>query len=103
MSDREYTNSLDGIKALLQSMSEKQNGIDEMVKGMHNTLTQLNQTVIGNATYGQVGLVSEIAEIKSYVEKDKLLKNKLAGGLVIVGIVWTVILQYVGNIMSFKK
>jgi hypothetical protein len=103
MSDREYTNSLDGIKALLQSMAEKQNGIDEMVKGMHNTLTQLNQTVIGNSTYGQVGLVSEIAQIKEYVEKDKLLKNKLAGGLVIVGIVWTVILQYVGNIISFKK
>jgi len=103
MSDREYTNSLDGIKALLQSMAEKQNGIDEMVKGMHNTLTQLNQTVIGNSTYGQVGLVSEIAQIKEYVEKDKLLKNKLAGGLVIIGIVWTVILQYVGNIISFKK
>jgi hypothetical protein len=84
-------------------MAEKQNGIDEMVKGMHNTLTQLNQTVIGNSTYGQVGLVSEIAQIKEYVEKDKLLKNKLAGGLVIIGIVWTVILQYVGNIISFKK
>ena len=103
MSDREYLNNLDGIRTLLQSMSEKQNDIDEMVKGMDKTLTQLNQTVIGNATYGQVGLVSEIAEIKAYVEKDKLLKNKLAGGLVIVGIVWSVILQYVGNIMSFKK
>lgn len=103
MLDREYLNNLDGIKALLQSMADKQNDIDEMVKGMDKTLTQLNQTVIGNATYGQVGLVSEIAEIKAYVEKDKLLKNKLAGGLVIVGIVWTVILQYVGNIMSFKR
>ena len=101
MSDREYLNNLDGIRALLQSMSNKQDDIDEMVKGMDKTLNQLNQTVIGNPTYGQVGLVTEINDIKKYVDRDKMLKSKIYGGLAVIGVVTSVVCQYIFNI--FKK
>lgn len=94
---------LKGIKAILEKMAEKQNEMDGIVRTMDKTLTQLNQTVIGNPIYGQKGLVAEIDDIKKYVDNDKLLKNKLSGGLVIVGIVWTVILQYAGYLFSVKK
>lgn len=99
----ENSDELKGIKALLEKMAEKQNEMDGIVRTMDKTLTQLNQTVIGNPIYGQKGLVTEIDDIKKYVDNDKLLKNKLSGGLVIVGIVWTVILQYAGYLFSIKK
>jgi hypothetical protein len=99
----ENNDELKGIKAILEKMAEKQNEMDGIVRTMDKTLTQLNQTVIGNPIYGQKGLVSEIDDIKKYVDNDKLLKNKLSGGLVIVGIVWTVILQYAGYLFSIKK
>jgi hypothetical protein len=99
----DYNDELKGIKAILEKMAEKQNEMDGIVRTMDKTLTQLNQTVIGNPIYGQKGLVAEIDDIKKYVDNDKLLKNKLSGGLVIVGIVWTVILQYAGYLFSVKK
>jgi len=99
----EYNDELKSIKAILEKMAEKQNEMDGIVRTMDKTLTQLNQTVIGNPIYGQKGLVAEIDDIKKYVDNDKLLKNKLSGGLVIVGIVWTVILQYAGYLFSVKK
>ena len=99
----EYNDELKSIKAILEKMAEKQNEMDGIVRTMDKTLTQLNQTVIGNPIYGQKGLVAEIDDIKKYVDNDKLLKNKLSGGLVIVGIVWTVILQYAGYLFSIKK
>jgi hypothetical protein len=99
----ENNDELKGIKAILEEMAKKQNEMDSIVRTMDKTLTQLNQTVIGNPIYGQKGLVAEIDDIKKYVDNDKLLKNKLSGGLVIVGIVWTVILQYAGYLFSIKK
>jgi len=98
----EQSAELQSIKILLQRVVDKQDDMDDMLKSMDKTLTQLNQTVIGNATYGQKGLVNEIAEVKEYVEKDKMFKNKIAGGLVVIGVVWTFFLQYFGKIFSVK-
>lgn len=92
--------SLDSIKTLLTEVLNTQNDMEYMLREMEKTLTQLNQTVVGNPTYGQKGLVSEIEEIKSYVEKDKMIKNKILGGLAIIGIGWTFILQYVMSLFT---
>ena len=103
MGEKQDMEALDNIKAMLQSMADKQDDMDEMLRDMDKTLTQLNQTVIGNPTYGQVGLVSEIKDIKDYVEKDKMLKSKLVGGLILGGAIWTFLLQYVVAIFKFKS
>lgn len=92
--------SLDSIKTLLTEVLNTQNDMEYMLREMEKTLTQLNQTVVGNPTYGQKGLVSEIEDIKSYVEKDKMIKNKILGGLAIIGIGWTFILQYVMSLFN---
>jgi hypothetical protein len=94
-------NSLESIKALLTQMRDKQEDMDGMLRDMDKTLTQLNQTVVGNPVYGQKGLVNELNDIKIYVEKDKLVKSKILGGLTIIGIGWSLIIQYV--MYLFKK
>ncbi len=68
-------NSLDSIKSMLVQMINKQNDMDATLKEVVSTLAQLNQTVVGNPTYGQKGLIAEINEVKEYVEKDKMIKN----------------------------
>ena len=60
MEQKQDMEALENIKVMLQSMADKQNDMDEMLREMDKTLTQLNQTVIGNPTYGQIGLVSEM-------------------------------------------
>lgn len=105
MSNKEnldYLCELDTIKSLLQKFVDKQENMDGVLKNMDKTLTQLNQTVVGNATYGQKGLVSELAEIKKYVEKDKMFKNKMTGGLIVIGVVWTILLEFFSKIFILK-
>jgi len=94
-------NDIASIKAMLTQMIDKQNEMDYMLRDMDKTLTQLNQTVIGNPTYNQKGLVAEINEIKEYVETDKRFKNKVVGGLAVVGFIWTIAIEYVMHL--FKK
>ena len=93
---------LNSIKSMLITLINKQNEMDERLREMDIMLTQLNQTVVGNPKYGQAGLVSELHEVKEYMEKDKMLKNKITGGLVIIGIVWTAAIQYFTQIFSKK-
>ena len=94
-------NNVESIKSMLSQMINKQNDMDGMLREMDKTLTQLNQTVIGNPVYGQKGLVNEFNDIKAYVENDKLVKSKILGGLTIIGIGWSFIIQYV--MYLFKK
>ena len=81
-------------------MKDKQDDMDEMLKEMDKTLTQLNQTVIGNPTYGQKGLVTEINDVKQYVENDKMIKNKILGGLSVIGVIWTFVYQYINYLIK---
>jgi len=95
-------NNVESIKSMLSQMINKQNDMDDMLREMDKTLTQLNQTVIGNPIYGQKGLVNEINDIKEYVDNDKLIKNKILGGLTLIGIGWSFIIQYVMYLFSKK-
>jgi hypothetical protein len=92
---------LERIEKLLTEFGDKQKDMDNTLKSVCSELNQLKQTVIGNYAYGQVGLVKEINDIKKYVEKDKMFKNKLYGGLTVIGVVWTLVLQYITHF--FKK
>jgi hypothetical protein len=98
MIDKDY----ESIKSMLIQVINKQNDMDDTLREMEKTLTQLNQTVVGNPTYGQKGLVAELEDVKIYVEKDKMIKNKIVGGLVIIGIVWTAAIEYFLNLFNKK-
>jgi aminopeptidase-like protein len=92
--------SLDTIKSMLEEVKNTQSDMEYMLREMEKTLTQLNQTVVGNPTYGHKGLVNEINDIKQYVDKDKMLKNKLLGGLTVIGIIWSLIYSYITNLLK---
>lgn len=100
-SDMENKISLEHIESMLKDLGSHQREMDNTLKSVCTELNQLKQTVIGNYTYGQVGLVKEINDIKKYVEKDKMFKNKLYGGLTVIGVLWTIFLQYLTHV--FKK
>jgi hypothetical protein len=91
----------ESLIGLLQKVIDTQNEHAQMLRDIDKQLTQLNQTVVGNPLYNQKGLVAEINEIKEYVEVDKKFKNRVVGGLAVLGFIWTVALQYVVHI--FKK
>jgi len=93
--------NLDSIKSILTQLLDKQKDMEGVLKEMDKTLTQLNQTVIGNPMYGQKGLINEINEIKVYVENDKMIKNKILGGLAVIGVVWSVVYHFI--LEFFKK
>jgi hypothetical protein len=64
---------IDWIKNTLSTMSLKIQEVDA-------SLVRLNQTVIGDETYGQVGLIKKVDEHNTYIEKDKQFKSRLVGG-----------------------
>jgi len=92
--------NLESIRTMLTEVKNTQSDMQYMLREMEKTLTQLNQTVIGNPTYGQKGLVSELNEVKKYVENDKMLKNKLVGGLMVVGVIWSFIYSYISDFIK---
>lgn len=75
------------IKETLSTMSLK-------LQEMDVTLIKVNQTVIGDNTYGQKGLVEQVQEHQKYIDTDKDFKSKLVGGGFAVGIFWTVLLKF---------
>ena len=88
------------IKEMLTKLSDKQNEMEDVMRDMDRTLNALHQTVVGNDTYGQKGLVKEVDELKSYIDNDKMVKNKIVGGLVVVGVAWTFILEVWKNVLK---
>jgi hypothetical protein len=90
------------IKEMLESLSQKQSDNDIMLKAIDKTLSQLNQTVIGNPQYGLKGIINEISDLKEYVQNDRTFKNKMIGGLLVVGTVWTALLQYLFRLFTHK-
>ena len=68
--------------------------IKHKISEMDISLTRIQQCVIGDAEYGQIGLVKQVEEHQAYVEKDKAYKSKVAGGMVVVGGLWTFVLKF---------
>jgi hypothetical protein len=79
---------IEWIKSTLSSMSLKLQELDV-------NFSKLNQTVIGDKTYGQTGLIEKVEEHNAYIEKDKQFKSKLVGGGLVLTFVWGLILKLI--------
>lgn len=77
---------IEWIKENISSMSLK-------IQEVNQSLVKLNQTVIGDKTYGQTGLIEKVEEHSAYIEKDKQFKSKLVGGGLVFTFVWGLILK----------
>ena len=79
---------IEWIKSTLSSMSLKLQELDV-------NFIKLNQTVIGDKTYGQTGLIEKVEEHTAYIEKDKQFKSKLVGGGLVLAFIWGLILKLI--------
>ncbi len=79
---------IEWIKENISSMSLK-------IQEVNSSLVKLNQTVIGDKTYGQTGLIEKVEEHNTYIEKDKEFKSKLIGGGLVLTFVWGLILKLI--------
>ena len=64
------------------------------LQDLDGNFNKLNQTVIGNEDYGQVGLVKQVKDNSDYIEKDKQFKSKLVGGGLVISFIWGLILKF---------
>lgn len=64
------------------------------VDSIEKTTTKLNSTIIGDSTYGQIGLIEQVKEHNEYIEQDKGFKSKLIGGSFVLGLVWTLLIKF---------
>lgn len=81
------SSDIEWIKNTLGQMNLK-------LKDVDTTLIKLNQTVIGDKTYGQVGLIEKVDEHNTYIEKDKEFKSRLIGGGIVISFIWGMILKF---------
>ena len=63
-------------------------------------LHKLNATVIGDADYGQQGLVEKVKEHSEYIARDEKFKSKIIGGGIVLGAVWTALLKFWDKIFA---
>jgi len=77
---------IDFIKDTLIKLNAKVDSLDK-------TATKLNTTIVGDLTYGQIGLIVKVKENSDYIEQDKSFKSKLIGGGLVLGALWTIILK----------
>lgn len=75
------------IKDTLSTMSLK-------LQEMDVTLIKVNQTVIGNKTYGQKGLVEQVEEHQKYIEDDKQYKSRVVGAGAVVTVLWGLVIKF---------
>jgi hypothetical protein len=78
---------IEWIKSTLSSMSLKLQELDV-------NFSKLNQTVIGDKTYGQIGLIEKVEEHNAYIEKDKEFKSRLVGGGLVLSFIWGLVLKF---------
>ena len=78
---------IEWIKTTLSSMSLKLQELD-------TNFNKLNQTVIGDKTYGQTGLIEKVDEHNAYIEKDKEFKSRLVGGGLVLSFIWGLVLKF---------
>ena len=78
---------IEWIKEHISSMSLK-------IQEVNLSLLKLNQTVIGDEAYGQVGLIKKVEEHNAYIEKDKQFKSRLVGGGLVLSFLWGLVLKF---------
>lgn len=84
---------LKDIKEMLSGLISEQKEIRKELTAVGTSVTKIQTRLIGDE-YGGKGLVSEVKEIQAYVEADKKQKNRLYGGVVVIGFIWTILWEF---------
>lgn len=79
---------------MLDNLSAKQDSMNVQLTDIDSQLSKISSTVIGDEKFGQKGLVQQVANLNKYVDNDKLRNAKVVGGLGVIGILWTLFLNF---------
>jgi len=56
-------------------------------------LKRIEQALIGDEAMGHIGIVSRLKDVEDYIEKDKGLKKKVTGGILVLSFVGSVVVS----------
>jgi hypothetical protein len=80
MSDEVKKEDIELIKKTLEKISQ--------------SVDRLERTLIGDKTFGIIGLIERIEEIEEYVERGKAERNKVIGAFVILTALQGLLLKF---------
>tara|TARA_B110000902_G_scaffold153507_1_gene176327 strand:+ start:9043 stop:9309 length:267 start_codon:yes stop_codon:yes gene_type:complete len=69
--------------------------IKKELKKHGELLERLTTAVVGDETFGQVGLISKVNQHSDYIEADKKFKNKIVGAVSVITTIWGAIIAIV--------
>lgn len=92
---QELGNDIVLIKDMLLRLNDKQEDMSESLNVISSSLDRLQMRILGDPTYNQKGLLEEVADIKSYISRDKTNKNRIYGGLLVVAFFWTMLWEFI--------
>ena len=92
---QELGNDIVLIKEMLLRVNDKQEDMSESLQEISVSLDRLQKRILGDTEYNQKGLIQEVADIKAYINKDRVNKNRVYGGLVVIAFLWTVFWEYI--------
>lgn len=84
---------LKDIKEMLNGLIVEQKEMRKELTTVGLSVTKIQTRMIGDE-YGAKSLVSEVKEIQTYIETDKKQKNRLYGGVVVIGFIWTIVWEF---------
>jgi hypothetical protein len=73
--------------------------VEEICNKMEKQLTKIFEVVVGDESFGQVGLIQRLVTLEKETERLKTFKNKLIGAALFGGAFTTVIIEVVKMFM----
>lgn len=68
--------------------------IKKTLEKISQSVDRLERTLIGDKTFGIIGLIERIEEIEEYVEKGKAERNRVIGAFVILTALQGLLLKF---------
>jgi len=80
------------IDFIKQTLENLRSDVGDM-KNVAQDVKDLKNAIVGNKDYGIKGVVPLLEEHDAYIDEDRKFKNKLIGGSIVGGLIWSYILK----------
>ena len=99
--DLEYIKQqISSVNDTLQTISQSNAALFKKVTDLQVHLKNLEGAVKGNEELGFDGLVKRVKALEDFEKEVSKFKFKFMGAAFVVGIIWTIILQFAQNLMK---
>jgi hypothetical protein len=61
-------------------------------------VNKIHQTIVGDKTFGQVGLIEKVNNHEKFMEESVKTRSKFIGGIAVIGVGWTLLIKFWDNI-----